>query len=128
MPSLSKGAMVAMVGALVTLVSIFMNWYSYDFLGTAITLKPWEVSTGKLLLVVSLLAAAMAYMGSTKSKKGMYTGTGAMGVIVILVVMANYPGSDFEGISIEMGFWLSLVGGIVTTVGGVMGMMGMKKA
>lgn len=126
--SLSKGAMVTMVGAVLTIVSVFMNWYSYDFLGTAITLKPWEVSTGKLLLVVALLAAGMAYMGSTKMKKGMYIGAVVMGVILMLVVFANYPGSDYAGITIEMGFWLSLVGGIVTTVGGVMGMMGMKKA
>lgn len=120
--------MITMVGAVLTIVSVFMNWYSYDFLGTAITLKPWEVSTGKLLLVVALLAAGLAYMGSTKMKKGMYIGAVVMGVILMLVVFANYPGSDYEGITIETGFWLSLVGGIVTTVGAVMGMMGMKKA
>lgn len=127
MANLSKGAMAVMVGAVATLVSVFLNWYSYDFLGTALTIKPWEVSTGKLLLVVALLAAGFAYMGSTKAKKGMYVGALVMGLVALLVVFANYPGDLFEGLVIEPGYWLSLVGGLVITVGSVMGMTGMKK-
>ncbi|MDP2624632.1 MAG: hypothetical protein Q8P27_00420 [Candidatus Peregrinibacteria bacterium] len=128
MANLSKGAMVGLVGAVATLVSVFGNWYNYDLLGFEIQLKPWDVSTGKLLLVVAILAALFIWMGNAKSKKGMYVLSLLMGLIVLLVVFANYPSSDLlEGVTIGWGYWLSLIGGVLVTVGGLMGMTGIKK-
>lgn len=120
--------MVTLVGAVLTIVSIFFNWYSFDFLDTAITLKPWEVGTGKLLLVAGLLAGFFGYMAVQKVKKGMAIGALVMGVIILLVVFANYPDdSILEGIKIEMGYYLTLAGGLVTVVGSIVEMKEIKK-
>lgn len=120
--------MVTLVGAVLTIVSIFLNWYSYDFFETAITIKPWEADTGKLLLVAGLLAAFFGYMAVQKAKKGMAVGALVMGIIVLLVVFANYPDdSIWAGTQIEMGYWLTLAGGLITVVGSVVEMKEIKK-
>lgn len=113
-------AYAVIVSSIIGLVSIFLSWYSVG----EMSIVPWEVSTGKILLVLAVVALIMGVMGLKKEKKAWGITTLIMGILFLLVVFANYPseaelGAAMDLVKIEPGFYLSMVGGILMTISGI---------
>ena len=125
---MSKGAMVAIVGAALGLVSVFLPWYNFELLGIAVDFKPWGTSTAWVLIVLAVLGIVFAMQGSKKGSKGMYVGALVMGFLFLGVVAMNDPSrSGFDMVEKFYGFYVSFVAGLVMLVGGIMGVATKKK-
>ncbi len=119
---MSKGAMLAILGGLVGVVSAFMPWYSFDLLDEVMTFKAWGTNTGYVLLVAAVLAALFAAMGSKKGSKLFYGLALLAGLLIGLIFMANNPsGLGYDSINTLVG-WLTLASTLLILLGSVMGL------
>lgn len=124
---MSKGAMLAIAGGVIGVVSAFLPWYSFDLLGEAITFKAWGTSTGYTLLVAAVLAAVFGWMGSQKGSKLFYGLALLAGLLIGLIFLGNNPsGAGYDSINTLLGYWLTLVATILVLAGSVMGLAGKK--
>ncbi|SEP28720.1 DUF5336 domain-containing protein [Trujillonella endophytica] len=119
------GAYVAAVGVLIFLISVFLDWFSvteadetisgYDSDGAI----PFTAYLG-VGLVVALLYAISRARG--KQHRGLTLTAMAVGIAATLLALSNLfdatgiASGDVE-VEVEIGVWISLLGGIVWSVG-----------
>ena len=133
---------LAIVGGLLMIVGVFMDWVVFDFgfLGTETVsgmevldeLESDEVSMYAPMIalvigVVSLLVGGVSLLGKADDmKRIMSIATIILAIIfVIFAFMFNgeLSGDDFGIVKAGAGLWIALVGGIVSAVGGVLGIV-----
>ena len=115
--------LLAAAGALLATVSVFLPWYSTDprsrasnIDGVRGELSMWTVHEAMryVLLLLLVLITVMAFATLLRGATGLFEPTMVLGVNAIGVVLyfgfIYRPGSPMQTISLEYGYFLSLVG------------------
>ena len=113
-------------GAILAIVSVFLPWYSTDAASRASNidgrrgdLSMWTVHEAMryVLLVLLVLVAIMSLATLLRGEDGLHEPAMVMGVNAIGIVLyfgfIYRPGSPMQTISLDYGYFLSLVGVIV---------------
>ncbi|MBR7152810.1 MAG: hypothetical protein IKD00_03575 [Candidatus Methanomethylophilaceae archaeon] len=133
---------LAIVGGLLMIVGVFMDWVVFDlgFLGTETVsgmevldeLESDEVSMYAPMIalvigVVSLLVGGVSLLGKADDmKRIMSIATIILAIVVVIFAFmfnGELSGDDFGIVEAGTGLWIALVGGIVSAVGGVLGIV-----
>lgn len=133
---------LAIVGGLLMIVGVFMDWvvFDLDFLGTETVsgmevldeLESDEVSMYAPMIalvigVVSLLVGGVSLLGKADDmKRIMSIATIILAIVVVIFAFmfnGELSGDDFGIVEAGTGLWIALVGGIVSAVGGVLGIV-----
>lgn len=133
---------LAIVGGLLMIVGVFMDWVVFDlgFLGTE-TVSGMEVldelgsdevsmyapMIALVIGVVSLLVGGVSLLGKADDmKRIMSIATIILAIIVVVFAFmfnGELSGDDYGIVEAGAGLWIALVGGIVSAVGGVLGIV-----
>ena len=133
---------LAIVGGLLMIVGVFMDWVVFDlgFLGTE-TVSGMEVldelgsdevsmyapMIALVIGVVSLLVGGVSLLGKADDmKRIMSIATIILAIVVVIFAFmfnGELSGDDFGIVEAGTGLWIALVGGIVSAVGGVLGIV-----
>ena len=133
---------LAIVGGLLMIVGVFMDWVVFDlgFLGTETVsgmevldeLESDEVSMYAPMIalvigVVSLLVGGVSLLGKADDMKRIMSIATIILAIVVVIFAFMFNGElsddDFGIVEAGAGLWIALVGGIVSAVGGVLGIV-----
>lgn len=115
---MSSGALL--LASFFGIVTAFLPWYTVG----EMTLVPFSVSTGKILVGFGVITAIMAIIGFMKSNMAWGIVSIILGLLFVGVVYLNMPSAANVGeaaaelIKIETGFWLSMAaGGLIALTG-----------
>ena len=114
----SKSTMVVLIGSVIALLGSFLTWVSIDGFGSAGGMD--EGGDGVITLIVAIGTAAAAIFLKDKARKLSIIVGGAIifAVGVINVFDINDTSSQLGvDISIGIGLWMVLAGGIIAAVG-----------
>lgn len=133
---------LAIVGGLLMIVGVFMDWVVFDlgFLGTETVsgmevldeLESDEVSMYAPMIalvigVVSLLVGGVSLLGKADDMKRIMSIATIILAIIVVIFAFMFNGElsddDFGIVEAGAGLWIALVGGIVSAVGGVLGIV-----
>ena len=114
----SKSTMVVLIGSVIALLGSFLTWVSIDGFGSAGGMD--EGGDGVITLIVAIGTAAAAIFLKDKARKLSIIVGGAIifAVGVINVFDINDTSSQLGvDISIGIGLWMVLAGGVIAAVG-----------
>src|SRR5690348_14745178 len=122
---LSQGYVVAGVGGVVLLISLFLNWIS----GVTITVgaaslstsgNAWDVFSGMDILMALVGLAAIVLTGAVAIGAAIKTPTNAAWILGLLGVgtIGWALGWDLENANAGIGAWLGLAGAVAIAYGG----------
>ena len=133
---------LAIVGGLLMIVGVFMDWVVFDLglLGTETIsgmevldeLESDEVSMYAPMIalvigVVSLLVGGVSLLGKADDMKRIMSIATIILAIIVVIFAFMFNGEvsddDFGIVEAGAGLWIALVGGIVSAVGGVLGIV-----
>jgi hypothetical protein len=132
---LDRGEMIAALGGILLAVSIFLGWYSLgnsnahlnSCRGPNVSCTGWNALTilRFLLLLAAIAPAILAYIimrGHALSwPRGELTAVTALAALTFTVFrgVIDKPGSPPGQISIDYGWWVALLGGLLILVGSI---------
>ncbi len=115
----------ALIGFVIIAISVFLPYMKVSFWGMSESVKLIDGSDGKIILVVAIVGAVLAYL---KNNKGTTICAGAC-LAVLLLEEINFASEAKESgmgalvkdtISRQFGFYLLLVGSIFVLVNGIL--------
>ncbi len=115
------GAIAAGLGALLLLISLFLDWFEPD-------LSAWTVFEALDMVLAALCLATFALvvpkaLGRAESPGGMPEGlllvVGAAAFVIVGIQLLNHPPAAI-GLDEEVGAWLALGGAVLMLAGGVL--------
>jgi len=133
---LRLGEITALVGAVVVVVSLFLDWVEldrrvYEYPGTAAAASGFDAAGWALivlLLLVALMAITMVVLTVAVEPVGMTmagaVGTAFFGILVTVVTLLRLAvfqpdlGAGDENVALQLGAYLSLLGVLLCAVGG----------
>ena len=107
----SKSTMAIIVGSLLALFGSFMTWASFAGLSIG---GMGDGRDGTISFVVAIATAAVAIFLKGNARKWSVVAGAA---IILFVAIANMLDINDAGLSIGIGLWMVLIGGIVAGVG-----------
>ncbi len=132
---------IGVIGAIILIVGVFLNWLTFDlgFLGST-TWNGMDVFNGThnlnvdfkfvplLALICGILSLIIMFVPTLKNDESFKGINNALGIIVlilsIVVVVFGilfYTQKDLTTIyTIGIGFWLTIIGGVIAMIGGLM--------
>jgi len=131
--------LIALIGALVALVGIFLPWMSESFMGITISMSGWDMITldgasgteymcmilGFVMIIVALLLAILdivdVKLADAKIMQILTLIVGAL--IVVFILIAVKDGFDV----LTYGAYMSIVGGVLVVLAGILGIAGVVK-
>ncbi len=117
---LSHFNIIALAGALLMFIGLFPDFMSVDFLGATIGAPLIKGGDGVIVLIVTLICAALATFG-------MHKGTITCAVINLVVILIDVNSDGAEMLDVGAGFVIILIGTLVTIGAGAMGIMYAKQ-
>ena len=125
------GDLLVIVGAIVLLVSLFLNWWKDP--ASEVSVSAWTaLEIADLILaalaIIALVLAFPAPPGSTEFNRAAGAWRPWLGPIAVVIVGAsiiNDPPS-VNGLSLAAGAWIGLGGAIVLSVGGLLNRVGVS--
>lgn len=120
-------SILILAGAAVVAIGAFLPWAD---IGGLITTNGMD-GDGKITIVLAAGAAVLGVFGILKASKGMLIGSLVVAALTILVAIIDMADVSSRGegiieVSIGIGLYLTLIGGIVGVVGAVLAMMARK--
>jgi hypothetical protein len=125
MSTISRNTWIAVGGAVVLLISPFLDWYSVSVgpfsvsaSGTKATDVAWLVFLCAVAALVAIgieLFAPQVALPVTTSQ--IVIGAGVVATLLVLFRMVSKPGG-YSGIGLAYGIWIALIAAVVTAVGG----------
>jgi hypothetical protein len=118
---INGGQVLVVLGAIVLLVSLFLNWFEPSR-------SAWTVFEAWDLVLAAIAAAAIAaalpvrlggVAGEPAVSRGWLPVLGIAALVIVFVALVNHPPAA-RGAGLEVGAWLALVGSILLTAGGVL--------
>jgi hypothetical protein len=132
---LDRGEMIAAIGGILLAVSIFLSWYSLgnsnahlnSCHGPNTSCSGWNALTilRYLLLLAAIAPAILAYIiirGHALSwPRGELTAVTALAALTFILFrgVIDKPGSPSGEISIDFGWWIGLLGGLLILMGSI---------
>lgn len=139
---------IGIVGAILMIVGVFLAWAELNILGVSLgTISGWDIfsnsDAGKIVsysftplvaLIGGILAIVLMVIPTFANTDTMKKASNILGIISIIIAIAVIvlgilfmtQSWDVLGKSISMmnyiqyGFWLTLIGAIITAIGGIM--------
>jgi hypothetical protein len=115
---LALGPLVAAVGAVLLVVSLFLDWYDAF---TAFTVFEF-LDLLLLLLAIAAVASLLAGLGVLRVpiSPGVALGVAVFALLVVVSQIVNHP-PGANGLDKELGIWLALSGAALMVAGAVLG-------
>jgi hypothetical protein len=114
----SKSTMVALAGSVIALLGSFMAWISIDGLGSIGGME--DGNDGVITFIVAIGTGAGAVFLKDKARKISIIVGGVIIAVIGVIDMLDINDASSQlggGISIGIGLWMVLVGGIIATAG-----------
>ena len=139
---------IGIVGAILMIVGVFLAWAELNILGVSLgTISGWDIFSNSdvgsivkytftplVALIGGILAIVLMVIPTFANTDSMQKASNILGIITIIVAIAVIvlgilfmtQSWDVLGKSISMmnyiqyGFWLTLIGAIITAIGGIM--------
>ena len=139
---------IGIVGAILMIVGVFLAWAELNILGVSLgTISGWDIFSNSdvgsivkytftplVALIGGILAIVLMVIPTFANTDSMQKASNILGIICIIVAIAVIvlgilfmtQSWDVLGKSISMmnyiqyGFWLTLIGAIITAIGGIM--------
>ena len=139
---------IGIVGAILMIVGVFLAWAELNILGVSLgTISGWDIFSNSdvgsivkytftplVALIGGILAIVLMVIPTFANTDSMKKASNILGIICIIVAIAVIvlgilfmtQSWDVLGKSISMmnyiqyGFWLTLIGAIITAIGGIM--------
>ena len=146
--SINLLAIIGIIGGAMMIVGVFLNWININVAGISIgTATGWDIFDGLkdvsqikytflplLDLIAGILAVIMLIVPTFANVDGYKKANNILGIIItilsIVVIVISIPfmtqSWDLSLVTIHMsdyiqyGFWISLIGAIITLIGGIM--------
>ncbi len=131
--SLDGGRLLAGLGALALLVSLFLDWWGPsaavgDFEGSDGGITAWNVFELIDILLAALALAVLGFAiegfvrpGSSRLPAALAAAAGPIALVLIVVSLVNEPLLlKFSDAGLEAGAWLALGGAVVMTIGSLL--------
>jgi hypothetical protein len=126
---LTTGDIVAGVGGIVLLISLFLPWYGASAGGVSVTGSGWEVLgfIDILLFLIALVAIAVVAARATDRLPAevpasvVLLGLGALAVLLVLFRIVDIPGGDVPDsvdLSRKIGIFIALIAAAAVAYGG----------
>ncbi len=120
-----KKLMLLVGGAIALLIGMFLPWVSVDvgdgggLFGSALNYSANGFDANGVFPVILLAVAVIAGLNVfNQDKKNMLYLAVGVSALAFLMVLIDYPDTDGIGVvSIDIGYWLSLLGSAVMTAG-----------
>jgi hypothetical protein len=130
MPDAKSQGIVLLAGAAAVIVAAFLPWASVDFLGESIS-KAGTDGDGVITVVFGIAAAVFGFLALGAARRRWHAITAlvlaALVVIIAVIDIADIKsrfGDGTSGIDVEVtigiGLWLTLAGGLAAAVGAVL--------
>jgi len=125
----AAGATITWVGALVLMLSSFMDWYAGNGNGITLAVIGWHAGIlGKLVFFVGLLALALVVMRElglelmppSIPESLVVLGLGVLGLIFVLIRIISIPDFVLPASGRGIGIWISLLAALAVILGGVL--------
>jgi uncharacterized membrane protein len=133
--ALDRGELIAVLGGILLCISLFLSWFSlgdhfatlHGCRGPNSSCSGWNAlaSIRYLLLLAALAPVILAYIvirGHALSwPRGELTAVTALAALTLTVFLGviNKPGSPPGQISVDYGWWVALVAGLLILVGSI---------
>jgi hypothetical protein len=118
---LTTGDIIAGVGGIVLLISLFLPWYGAGPFSVSGMEALGFIDILLLLIAVAVIAIvagrASARLPAEIPAAVVLLAAGALAVLLVLYRIVNIPG-DGDGVSRELGIFLALIGAAAVTYGG----------
>ena len=121
--------LLAVAGAVLMPVSLFLDWYTVDTGDTTFSSQGWDVfeTTDAFMLLAGIAVLALIVTRSPNVAR-MLMIVGAFMTGLIAVQLIDRPGilgfADGPGLTIEVGAWLGLLGAALVLVAGAVASLG----
>ena len=119
---LSYPGIAGAVAGIIGLLGVYARWFSIPVPGGSVTVNGTVDMSGKLALAMSLalfaFSAAYVLIDDARIRRSMAALVIATSVVLTLAVVWGITRAD--GLSIEMGLWLSGLGGVLGIGAGVL--------
>jgi len=115
------GPLVAVIGALLLIVSLFLDWYE-DITGFTVFEANDLVLVTLALLAVLSLADEFGVRSPVRSRRGRAPALGAIALVLVLSQLVNDPPAVVGDGAPDhaIGIWLALAGGVLMTGGALL--------
>src|SRR5436309_5413990 len=124
MRRLETGSLVAALGGLLLLVSLFLDWFGPG-LSAWDAFEVWDLVLAGLGIAVMLVAAGELGWWGGPLPKVEPLAAGACALVVVAVALLNHPPSAL-GNPVDGGAWVGLGGAVIMVAGGVMARLGVS--
>ena len=135
-------ALIGILGAILMAVGVFLDWGSFDIYITTLHWSGWDIfSNGGLdysyvplvALIAGIIALVALIIPTFVNNEGFKKINNILGLVVLIIALVSVIldlmfFSKYGDASLAIGFWLVLVGGIITIVGGLMPLVKNKLA
>lgn len=133
-------SVIALVGALIGIIGIFVVWMEYEFLFIEVTRTGWEFITNSLdnpdfsldgyvkwtpliVLVFSVIGLIVALLGIARPGRSGGIGAAVSGIFVLLgaILFILYSDNGFKMSEyIGMGVYLAVIAGVILLIFGIL--------
>jgi hypothetical protein len=110
-------SLLAALGGLILLVSLFLHWYQ-PALTAWTAFEVWDLVLAALALAAVWMAVASAVWGAPL-REGALPVLGGSAFIIVVSQLVNHPPAA-EGASVQAGAWLALLGSALMAMAGVL--------
>ena len=132
---------IGIIGAIILIVGVFLNWLhidwgllgTYDWNGLDVFNKVRDIDikytfVPLVALILGIVALVLMFVPTLKNDEKFKTINNILGIvamvlsiIVVIFGILFYTQEDLTKVfSVGIGFWLTLIGGIITLIGGAM--------
>jgi hypothetical protein len=115
MSRINQGQMIAGVGGVVLLISLFLDWISVPFGGAS----AFDVFSGMDIIMLIIAVIAIGWAGAAAAGQTVPPSSGWIVGLLGVLVAGWCLGWDLENSNAGIGSWLALVGSIAMAWGGL---------
>ena len=122
-------AVIGVIGAILLVVSLFLDWYSLSFEGEEVTLGGWNaLEFGDVLFVLALIGSIAALFSDRRAVVFLALGVVALVFVAVAaatnvpVIEASTSGDSEVDTSLEAGVYVAAGGVLLLLIAGGLGM------
>ncbi len=128
--------LLGIIGAILMIVGVFLDWGAFSAYGLInINISGWQIATDwssidysyvpLVAFIAGIIALVAMIIPTFVNNEGFKKINNILGIVVLILALVSVIldlmfFSKYGDIGLAIGFWLVLVGGIITLVGGLM--------
>ena len=124
MHRVNTGTLVAAVGAVLLIVSLFLDWYQPGLTAWT-TFEVWDLVLAVVGVIVLVVAAADLRLWHRRLPKLNLLALGTIALVIVVSQLLNHPPAAI-GRDVEVGAWMGLAAAVLIVVGGLLNDLGVS--